>query len=145
MTCSDYWWEPPLAGTEPEHLIGSLDRLRTTFRWKAGDLGAAGMRTRIAGSALTIGGLLKHLAAGEDYMFTTKLRGEPISASWDATGWAGSNDWGVHLRRQRHPATALRALGWRRLGARRLDRCRRTVGPRHLHFQPRPSGLQPRD
>jgi hypothetical protein len=28
-------WEPPLAGTEVEQLTGALDRLRTTFRWKA--------------------------------------------------------------------------------------------------------------
>ncbi|HYJ68102.1 MAG TPA: DUF664 domain-containing protein [Nocardioidaceae bacterium] len=27
-------WDPPLAGTEVEQLIGALDRLRTTFRWK---------------------------------------------------------------------------------------------------------------
>ena len=93
MTDSDYPWEPPLAGTEVEHLIGALDRLRTTFRWKADDLDAAGLQTRIGASSLTLGGLLKHLAAVEDYMFTTKMRGEPIGAPWDATGWDGSNDW----------------------------------------------------
>lgn len=93
MTNSDYPWEPPLAGTEAEQLVAALDRLRTTFRWKADDLGAAGLRTRTGASALTIGGLLKHLAAAEDYMFTTKLRGEPIGAPWDATSWDGSNDW----------------------------------------------------
>jgi len=90
---SDYPWEPPLAGSEVEHLIGALDRLRTTFRWKADDLDAAGLRTRVGASSLTIGGLLKHLAAAEDYMFTTKLRGEPVGAPWDAMGWDGSRDW----------------------------------------------------
>ncbi len=35
MTDSDRPWEPPLAGTEAEHLTGALDRLCTTFRWKA--------------------------------------------------------------------------------------------------------------
>ena len=68
-------WEPPLAGTEAEHLVGALDRLRTTFRWKADDLDAAGLQTRIGASSLTLGGLLKHLALVEDYTFTTKLRG----------------------------------------------------------------------
>jgi hypothetical protein len=34
MTNSDYCWEPPLAGAEAEHLVGALDRLRATFRWK---------------------------------------------------------------------------------------------------------------
>ena len=90
---NDTPWEPPAAGTEVEHLIGALDRLRATFRWKADNLDAAGLQTRIGSSALTLGGLLKHLAAVEDYTFTTKLTGEPIGAPWDATGWDGSNDW----------------------------------------------------
>lgn len=93
MTDSDYPWEPPLAGSETEHLVGALDRLRATFRWKADDLDAAGLETRVGASSLTLGGLLKHLAAVEDYHFTTKLRGEPIGAPWDTTGWDGSNDW----------------------------------------------------
>jgi len=93
MTNSDTPWEPPLAGTEAEQLTGALDRLRTTFRWKADDLDAAGLQTRIGASSLTLGGLLKHLAAVEDYIFTTKLSGDPIGPPWDATGWDGGNDW----------------------------------------------------
>ena len=93
MTNSDYPWEPPLAGTETEHIVGALDRLRTTFRWKADALDAAGLRVRTATSSLTLGGLLKHLAAVEDYYFTAKMRGEPMGAPWDSTGWDGSNDW----------------------------------------------------
>ncbi len=94
MTNTDEFpWEPPLAGTEVEQLIGALERLRTTFRWKADDLDAAGLQTRIGSSALTLGGLLKHLAANEDYMFMTKLRGEPIGAPWEASAWDGDNDW----------------------------------------------------
>jgi hypothetical protein len=69
--------EPLLAGTKAEHLAGALDRLRTIFRWKADDLDAAGLQTRIGASTLTLGGLLKHLAFVEDYTFTSKLRGEP--------------------------------------------------------------------
>ena len=42
----EVWWEPPLAGTEIEHLLGALDRLRATFRWKADGLDADGLRTR---------------------------------------------------------------------------------------------------
>ena len=44
MADNDTPWEPPLAGTETEQLLGALDRLRTTFRWKADDLDAAGCR-----------------------------------------------------------------------------------------------------
>ena len=98
MTSTDtFWnpppWEPPLAGTETEHLLGALNRRRTTFRWKADGLDASGLQTRVGASTLTLGGLLKHLAACEDFMFTTKMLGEPIGPPWDATGWDGSNDW----------------------------------------------------
>lgn len=86
-------WEPPLAGTEVEHLVGALDRLRTTFRWKTDDLDAVGLQTRIGASSLTLGGLLKHLAVAEDYAFTTKLRGNKLGPPWDANGWDGDNDW----------------------------------------------------
>jgi hypothetical protein len=93
MNDSDIWWEPPLAGTEVEHLTGALDRLRTTFRWKADNLDAAGLRTRTGASSLTIGSLLKHLAACEDFMFTAKLSGTSIGAPWDALGWDGHGSW----------------------------------------------------
>jgi hypothetical protein len=93
MTDSDCPWEPPFAGSEAEHLVGALDRLRTTFRWKADDLDAAGLRTRIGASALTLGGLLKHLAVQEDYAFTTKLSGEPLGAPWDVADWDDDDDW----------------------------------------------------
>src|SRR5690349_16539891 len=93
MDNTDTPWEPPLAGTELEHLVGALERLRATFRWKADDLDAAGLNTRVGASSLTLGSLLKHLAAQEDYAFTVKLRGEPLGAPWEAFGWDGSNDW----------------------------------------------------
>ena len=93
MTDSDYPWEPPMAGSEVEHLLGALNRMRTTFRWKADALDSAGLNTRIGASSLTIAALLKHLASVEDYMFTTKLRGEPMGEPWKTFGWDGSNDW----------------------------------------------------
>jgi hypothetical protein len=93
MTNNDTPWEPPIAGTEVEHLVGALNRLRTTFRWKADDLDAAGLRTRIGASSLTLGGLLKHLARAEDEMFCTKLSGKPLGAPWDTADWRTDPDW----------------------------------------------------
>ncbi|MCZ2839997.1 mycothiol transferase [Modestobacter sp. VKM Ac-2985] len=84
-------WEPPTAGTEAEHLLGALDRLRTTFRWKAADLDAAGLQTRIGASTLTLGGLLKHLALVEDDVSTSRLSGAPICEPWGAD--AAEGDW----------------------------------------------------
>lgn len=92
MNDSETPWEPPLAGTELEHLVGTPERLRTTFRWKADDLDAAGLQTHIGASSLTLGGLLKHLALTEDYIFTRKLTGESIGEPWEAL-WHGTDDW----------------------------------------------------
>jgi uncharacterized damage-inducible protein DinB len=90
VTDNDTPWEPPLAGTELEHLVAALERLRATFRWKADDLDAAGLNTHVGASSLTIGGLLKHLAVVEDYTFTAKLSGEPLGGPWPAD-W--DDDW----------------------------------------------------
>jgi uncharacterized protein DUF664 len=90
---TDTPWEPPLSGTEAEHLLGALDRLRWTFRWKADGLTAAGLDARIGPSTLTLGGLLKHLAVQEDYAAHHKLTGAAMPAVWDDNGWDGDNDW----------------------------------------------------
>ncbi|MGG5260160.1 DUF664 domain-containing protein [Phycicoccus avicenniae] len=86
-------WEPPLAGTEAENLLGSLDRLRATFRWKADGLDAEGLAAGIPSSSLTLGGLLKHLAVVEDFYSTQKLSGTPMPAVWDDNGWDDADDW----------------------------------------------------
>jgi len=86
-------WEPPIAGTEVGQLLGALNRLRLTFRWKADNLDAVGLQARVGASSLTLGGLLKHLAANEDHAFTVRLRGEPLGPPWSDIGWDGSNDW----------------------------------------------------
>ena len=89
---TDTPWEPPLAGTELEHLVGALDRLRTTFRWKTDDLDAAGLATRVGASDLTLGGLLKHMAINEDFITTRKLSGERVGEPWESL-WDGADDW----------------------------------------------------
>jgi len=93
MTDTEPPWEPPLAGTEVEHLVGALDRLRATFRWKADDLDTDGLQARFGSSILTLGGLLKHLALVEAYYFTTKLSGAEPGAPWDAVDWDADSDW----------------------------------------------------
>ncbi|MDU0313775.1 DUF664 domain-containing protein [Phycicoccus sp. M110.8] len=86
-------WEPPLAGTEAEALVGALDRLRWTFRYKADGLDAAGLGQRIGRSTLTLGRLLKHLAVAEDHAFHTKLDGSDLPPVWDGNGWDDDPDW----------------------------------------------------
>ncbi len=86
-------WEPPLSGSEVEHVLGALERLRWTFRWKADGLDAEALATRLGPSSLTLGGLLKHLAVQEDYATTHKLTGAPMPAAWDDNGWDDDEDW----------------------------------------------------
>ncbi len=86
-------WEPPLAGSEEAQLIGALERLRTTFRWKADGLDAAGLAHRTAKSSLTLGGLLKHLALVEDHQFGAKYDGTPLGEPWAGVDWDADPDW----------------------------------------------------
>ncbi len=94
---TDAWvpppWEPPIHGTEAEHLLGALRRQRATVRWKADGLDAVGLRHRIPSSHLSLGGLLLHLAMGEDYHLTTKLRGEELVEPWRSLGHDGTDEW----------------------------------------------------
>ncbi|PCC28875.1 hypothetical protein CIK76_09170 [Glutamicibacter sp. BW80] len=71
-------WEPPMDGTEEAHLLGMLDRLRTTFRYKADGLDIEQLAARLPSSDLSIGGLLQHLAVVEDENFAYLIaRGQP--------------------------------------------------------------------
>lgn len=79
---TDYSTDVPVAGTEVEHLVGSLERLRATFRWKADGLDADGLSRRLGPSTLTIGGLLKHLALIEDHYFTVGIGGGALGPPW---------------------------------------------------------------
>jgi uncharacterized protein DUF664 len=102
---TDTPWEPPFSGTEAEHLVGALDRLRWTFRWKADGLDADQLAVRLPSSALTLGGLLKHLASNEDYCTTHKLHGTPMPPPWDDNGWDGDNDWELSSAASDSPAS----------------------------------------
>ncbi len=85
--------EPPAAGTEADTLLGTLERLRGYLAWKCGDLDAAGQRATLGPSALTLGGLLKHMALGEDDMFSVKLFGRERSAPWNSVDWDADPNW----------------------------------------------------
>jgi uncharacterized damage-inducible protein DinB len=85
--------EPPVAGDEADTLVGSLERQRRTFAWKCEGLDAAGLSARVASSAVTLGGLLKHLALVEDHYLSVRLLGNEPAPPWDAVDWDAEPDW----------------------------------------------------
>lgn len=85
--------EPPVAGSEVDTLVGSLERQRRLVAWKCGGLDEAGMRATTAASTMTLGGLLKHLALVEDDMFAQKLLGHAPVPPWDTVDWDADPNW----------------------------------------------------
>ena len=107
--------EPPLAGSEIETLLGSLERQRAYLEWKYGGLDAAGMRVTLKPAAITLGGLLKHLAFMEDTNFSWPGRGRTV-APWESGDWGADPDWVWHSAAENSPEQ-LMAL-WREAVAR---------------------------
>jgi Protein of unknown function (DUF664) len=85
--------EPPAVGGEAATLLGSLERQRATLAWKCADLDAAGLRATVGASAVTLGGLLKHLAFMEDINFTRDLAGRPLPPPWTDVNWRAEPGW----------------------------------------------------
>ncbi|MEY3277836.1 MAG: hypothetical protein RLZZ426_322 [Actinomycetota bacterium] len=86
-------WEPPMAGSELEHLLAAINRQRATFRWKISGVDAAGLNLKVGNCSLTLGGLIKHMAIVEDYVFTHKLAGTSIGEPWASTYDDAVPDW----------------------------------------------------
>lgn len=89
------WPEPTVTGGEVAAWLGSIERQRATFAWKAGGLDAAGLRTRTGVSALTLAGLLAHLARVEDERFPQQLLGRPVHPSLAGRTWESDWSWAV--------------------------------------------------
>lgn len=85
--------EPPLAGSELETLVGSLDRQRATFAWKTAGLDAGALAATVSVSTITLGGLLKHLASVEDIYFAWRLKGQDPGSPWNTVDWDNDPDW----------------------------------------------------
>jgi uncharacterized damage-inducible protein DinB len=95
--------EPPPAGTEAQTLLGFLEHQRATLAWKCSGVDDDQLRTRLAPSVLTLGGLLKHLARVEDGWFGAVVAGGERLEPWRSTEWGAewltaAGDSGDHLR-----------------------------------------------
>lgn len=84
MTDNNQPWQQPRGNVdETTILLGYLERQRAIFAWKTSELDAAGMRITVGASAITLGGLLKHLAHAEFHWFSTYLTGEEPPSPYD--------------------------------------------------------------
>lgn len=112
------WMGPPGNSDEPRNLLGFLERQRAILAWKCRGVDATGLQVRLGPSAVTLGGLLKHLARAEDLWFSIWLHGNSAQAPWDReTDW----EWDWHSAARDDPED-LWAL-WQHT----TDRCRSLV------------------
>jgi uncharacterized damage-inducible protein DinB len=107
---------PPAAGDEVATLLGSLERQRATFAWKAGGLDAAGMQATVGASSMTLGGLVKHLTLVEADYFTHRLWDRDPGAPWKSIDWDAEPDWEWRTAADDAPEELLRE--WRETVAR---------------------------
>jgi hypothetical protein len=84
---------PSAARTEAESLLSVLERNRRTFAWKTSGLDETGLRTTTAASAMTLGGLVKHVALVEADWLAVKLAGQEYGDPWDAVDFDADPDW----------------------------------------------------
>ncbi|MGG5753486.1 DinB family protein [Zafaria sp. Z1313] len=101
--------EPPGSAGELETLTGFLDYQRQTLEWKCRGLGADGLRATTAASAMTLGGLLKHMAWVEDFWFGCQLLALEPDPAWRDVDWKRDPDWEWNSAAGDEPE-ALRAL-----------------------------------
>ena len=113
--------EPPLAAGEAQTLLGFLDHQRATLAWKCARLDDAQLRVRLPTSAMSLGGLLKHLARVEDNWFSEVVGEQAGLEPWASTPWAAEWDSaGAQTGEQLRELWAARVEASRRVVAARL-------------------------
>src|SRR5215218_5327066 len=75
--------EPSLTPDEVEMLLFALERSRAQFAWKVGGLDAEALHRAHPPSAMTIGGLIKHLAGVEERQTAFAITGRRPAPPWD--------------------------------------------------------------
>lgn len=89
--------EPPYAGDERSTLVGFLDFQRATLEWKCDGLSDEQLRHRsVPTSAMSLLGIVRHLAEVEQQWFRISLDGQDPSLHYWHRGPDGSDtDWEV--------------------------------------------------
>ncbi len=80
--------EVSLDGDEIDTLLGFLDYQRATLEWKCRGMSDEQLRMSLHPTAMTLGGLLKHLARVEAYWFSEVVAEGGKSEPWSTMEWA---------------------------------------------------------
>ena len=96
--------EEVVAGDEAETLVFALDRARAQFAWKVDGLDAAALRREFPPSAMTLGGLIKHLALVEELSVWRDLTGESPGDPWRQEDFDADPEWEWHSAVDDSPA-----------------------------------------
>jgi uncharacterized damage-inducible protein DinB len=120
---------PPQQSGEVDTLLGFLESQRATLDWKCRGLSEEQLRVALHPSAITLGGLLKHLAYVEGYWFTEVVASQPTPEPWASAPASVDPDW-EWTSAGDDSADALHALWSERAErSRRVVRDRLTSGP----------------
>ena len=86
--------DPQQSGPEAAQLAAFLDFQRATVLLKCEGLTGEQLgQAAVPTSALTLGGLLNHLALVEDSWFRVRFRGEEHVPPWGGVDWDADPDW----------------------------------------------------
>lgn len=85
--------EAPTKADEEGTLLGFLDFLRATIAMKTADLTDEQLQTLHPSSAMTLAGLVKHLAFVEAYWFIAVLSERGLPEPWASVDRATDPDW----------------------------------------------------
>jgi uncharacterized damage-inducible protein DinB len=101
--------DPEPVADERSNIEQFLDYQRATLLQKTEGLDAGQMNRRLPTSALTLSGLLKHLALVEDDWIQVRFLGLPEPEPWASAAWDEDRDWDFHTAEYDSP-DELRAL-----------------------------------
>jgi Protein of unknown function (DUF664) len=87
--------EPSMTAGEVEMLLFAVERSRAQFAWKCGGLDAAALGKAHPPSAMTLGGLLKHMALVEDLKVAEFVTGE-MAGPWRRSDFDADPEWDWH-------------------------------------------------
>jgi hypothetical protein len=112
--------EPSMTAGEVEMMLFALDRSRAQFAWKVGGLDSEALHRAHPPSAMTLAGIIKHLAFVDDWT-AVRLAAHEMPAPWRSVDWDADPEYPWHSAADDSPEELYRL--WREAAA----RCRAAV------------------